>query len=601
MGQNFLYVITVNIFFAEIFSQPIQNITLLPFELNEGYVIDTPGCKIPYLDPYNDEIQIYLDKGIPPLYCWNSSPALIDSNLTHIYVIDESKMDYVSGCNSFSCCYQPFYRREVQGKESKNYPLFNVTMQCNTFNDSAAIKDEYIVVRCLCDEVEVYKDFFAFVQPFQNQKQIPKKPLNVFLLGLDSMSRLNFVRNMPQTYEFLMSINALEYKGFNKVGDNTFPNLTPMLTGFDSSELHKRCNYTENHFDNCPFIWNDYKKNDFATSFAEDLGFMGTYQFRKKGFKNQPTDYYWLFFDLVANSEIGNGRLFGVPLCYGSRFIFEVYLKYMYKFVERMQTDGTYFFTIFWTNVMTHQNLNTPLVADQYYSEFLKYMYDNGYLDNTILILNSDHGFRMGSINKMLYGMLESRLPMLYMRVPEWFLDKYPLLKNNLVVNTKRLINQFDIHDTLKDLINPYDIENKLKNIKSEVKKSYSLFEEIPKSRTCKSTYLSSCWCTCLPIRNDYLNKTIVEEISNLILSYLEENYMEVYDVNLLRYSNKLLRGNNLFEDYVFDFKTEPDGISQDITIRRYFKTEDENFREYKIIKMDSKNTNPLKKNKIFC
>jgi len=55
------------------------------------------------------------------------------------------------------------------------------------------------------------------------------------MIGIDSVSRLNFKRQFPQTYAILKNrLHAYEMAGYNKVRDNTFINLVPMFLG----ELH---------------------------------------------------------------------------------------------------------------------------------------------------------------------------------------------------------------------------------------------------------------------------------------------------------------------------------------------------------------------------
>lgn len=56
--------------------------------------------------------------------------------------------------------------------------------------------------------------------------------LDVLIIGLDSVSKLNFMRQLPKTYKLITrQLNAVVLIGFNKVGQNTFPNVVPMLTG----------------------------------------------------------------------------------------------------------------------------------------------------------------------------------------------------------------------------------------------------------------------------------------------------------------------------------------------------------------------------------
>jgi hypothetical protein len=67
----------------------------------------------------------------------------------------------------------------------------------------------------------------------------PNKPiseqtdrLSVIVLGFDSTSQLNFIRRMPKSLGFLQNnLKAIKLRGYNKVGENTLPNLVPLLSG----------------------------------------------------------------------------------------------------------------------------------------------------------------------------------------------------------------------------------------------------------------------------------------------------------------------------------------------------------------------------------
>ena len=59
-----------------------------------------------------------------------------------------------------------------------------------------------------------------------------KDLLSVMVLFMDTMSRSNFIRQMAQTRDYLLNtLDAYEFSGYNKVGDNTIVNLIPALTG----------------------------------------------------------------------------------------------------------------------------------------------------------------------------------------------------------------------------------------------------------------------------------------------------------------------------------------------------------------------------------
>lgn len=67
----------------------------------------------------------------------------------------------------------------------------------------------------------------CILSDFQHDRE-----LGVAVVGLDSVSRLNFMRQLPKSFKVITdTLDGVVLKGFNKVGENTFPNLIPILTG----------------------------------------------------------------------------------------------------------------------------------------------------------------------------------------------------------------------------------------------------------------------------------------------------------------------------------------------------------------------------------
>lgn len=155
------------------------------------------------------------------------------------------------------------------------------------------------------NNVVVYKNIHFFIQPSKLQRPPPPVPdgstspptpgntldnrtrsedaptddvrsdgaesLSVIIFGTDSASRLNMRRHLPKTYQYLTeTLGAVELLGYNKVGDNTFPNLIPVLGGLSATELvNHSCVPKKEKFDHCRWIWKDFKKNGYVTAFLE--------------------------------------------------------------------------------------------------------------------------------------------------------------------------------------------------------------------------------------------------------------------------------------------------------------------------------------------
>lgn len=324
------------------------------------------------------------------------------------------------------------------------------------------------------------------------------------IIGLDSLSRLNFHRQMNKTVDLILNkLNAIEMMGYNKIGDNTYPNLIPALTGYDTNELASSCLFPENStYDKCHFIWKTFAKAGFQTAFFEDIGYLGLFNFCRKGFLKQPTDYYIRTLMLEMEKSIATEKKLNVYLCLGGRRPIDVMFEYINKFTSRKINQPS--FSFFWSSSMTHDYFNSANLIDDDFSSFLENLSDRKILNKTILFLMSDHGIRWGSFRSTYQGMMEERQPFLSVILPKWFAEKYPEAVGNLNRNRRRLTTHFDLYETLKDLTNPSTISRKI--IRSRVQtlletepmpRGISLFLPIPTSRTCENSGIESHWCTC--------------------------------------------------------------------------------------------------------
>lgn len=116
--------------------------------------------------------------------------------------------------------------------------------------------------------------------------------LNVLVLGIDSISWLNFRRHFPKTQSFFTRHQFTPMYGFNKVGDNTFPNLVGVLTGRHYLDFWNETIGREMKFDQLQTIWKDYARAGYLTTLIEDMPSFSVFNYNRGGFSHQPTDYY---------------------------------------------------------------------------------------------------------------------------------------------------------------------------------------------------------------------------------------------------------------------------------------------------------------------
>lgn len=550
----------------------VKNVSYMKEE-HEGFLIKTIGCRITKMDPFHHSIMKYVDNKSRPEICNKGLPSLVESDTNHLYILNTSLDAYnISDTSKFGCCYKTFWRLKPAPNEADRKVKYSDN--CVNISDYVEVKEEFVKVLCYNDSKEIYKEFFSFIP--MKKKAKPKDSLNVLMIGIDSISRLNLIRTMPKTITYLKKISAFEFLGYNKVADNTFPNLVPVLTGLSTKEIEKNCWFNDTHFDQCPFIWKLYEAKNYTTVYAEDAAWMGTFNYMKNGFGNQPTDYYWSVFNYIDEKESGNRHNLNVYRCTGSKMVYKKLIDYTKRFVNKMETENVPYFGFFWGASLSHDYLNYPTIADDDYYNLFEEFYNNGYLEHTALIFMSDHGMRFGGIRSTYQGMMEERLPFLYIVLPKRFINKYPHFKLNLRTNMRRLTTHYDLHETLLDLYNYEKLSNKYFDMQNVSRKAYSLFDKIPATRTCSDAGIDDHWCTCQNSVEINTNKAEVLDAANCAVDYINNmlsKYEDCVNLTLSNVTSARLHSHSekmkfLAKDYTIIFSTNPSDALFEATVR---------------------------------
>lgn len=501
---------------------------------DQSYTIKTEGCTIPVMEPLSANIKQYISYPSLLKPCLNSSLSLLGSDKKNIWVKKEYNINKTEKYN-LSCCYQAFYRpraiRDITATSVDDRVYYD---RCKYFKNKIKVRDEFVRVTCSANYTIVYQQYFLFA-PLKKfikhdnkaEKSIDEPAYNVLILGIDGVSRLNFQRTMPKTVSLLKSKGAIEMMGYNKVGDNTFPNLVPMLIGIKENELKKVClPHMKATFDNCPFIWEWFKQAGYYTALGEDSSSLGTFNYVKVGFSNAPTDYYIHTFIDQAEKIVGSNKDFNSNLCMQDIPFYKVLLNYVEDLTTTLKSSKLFGF--FWEISMSHDYLNYPMVMDDDYVQFFNRLEAKNYLDDTIVIVVSDHGIRWGEIRSTRQGRLEERLPFLFVLTPPSFRENYTRAYDSLKLNSKRLTTPFDVYATLADLVDLKSINDTalLSRSKSNYahNRAISLFLPVPDNRTCKAADIADHWCTCH--KDSAMSKTSPEALEAAVNLVLKLNEM---------------------------------------------------------------------------
>ncbi|KAJ9574151.1 hypothetical protein L9F63_008484, partial [Diploptera punctata] len=418
--------------------------------------------------------------------------------------------------------------------------------ECKTFKRDVVIQDEYLHVTCRVNGEKIFKQYYAFVpnKPkiwnSQNIAEHTNTSYNLLLVGMDAVSRLNFHRQLPNTINTLNNLGMIELLGYNKVADEKFPNLVPLLTGQSTSELKKTCwlnNYET--LDSCPWIWKNFHNSGFISGYGEDAADLSMFFYHNEGLSQKPTDYDITPFMKQADEDTGHKNTYVANLCLGNHMCLETLFDYISKFANSFKNYRKFGF--FWSNSLTHDNLNYASLADNSYVRLIRQLDSSEVLTNTILILLSDHGLRNSKITEVNQGYLEDKLPHVFFIFPKTFEKMYPLAINNLKSNTHRLTTAFDIHKTLLDLTNPeLKIDNQiLRQRRFELQRenstrAISLFLRVPESRTCKDAEIGLHYCTCLISKSISPTGKLVQDIGNGLVQYINSLLKKYTECSLL-------------------------------------------------------------------
>ncbi|XP_039494201.1 uncharacterized protein LOC120453520 [Drosophila santomea] len=467
--------------------------TLYALESNgKKYFVNNPQCQMGHPNPFASNIQ-HIYKKHSYIVC-DKSPDMI----TVIFNQTDSTYRLHKNENS-TCCFKQILRAGSSTNADHQYKL----RPCVEFQQDHLVPTEVTAMITYCrrppfDKVS-QKDAFSFVHPrkdrIDNPTSLHKRRPSVLLWGIDSISRMTLELTMPRMFEYLNSQHWFELQGYNKMGDNTFPNLMAILTGFNKTYANARCHPDKvRGLDACPFIWKDFKDKGYTTAFAEDWSKFSTFDYSSRGFFNPPTDVYGRPLVLAVEKELRMTQQGQMPYCLGRRPASEYIYDLGVQFTKVNRNSS--FFGMFWTNTFSHNDFSMPSAMDERMVKYMRTLDKNGIMDNTIIIFFSDHGARFGPLRKLDSGFVEERLPFIYIRVPRWIREKYPKLLRNLQVNRNRLASPYDIHATLRHILELDTPKDKLPRPEG-CSTCHSVFEEVDWSRNCSQAGIEEHWCTC--------------------------------------------------------------------------------------------------------
>ncbi|XP_021696525.1 uncharacterized protein LOC5564096 isoform X2 [Aedes aegypti] len=581
----------------------------------KGFLVWGPGCKILDLDPLADDVMRLFHKEhfVPcsakkPLTTieqamqttTTTTTSSTKSTLENDTVVLRFHRDRIAShlphyMKYIECCYQSIERSGINEKADNKFNLG----ECKYFSHDVLLPPNVtngVMVRCKGSvsptsktRKSVYTNVHAFIRakPAVQERlerfrdSYKQRPLSVLMVGIDSISRLNLIRAMPHTAQHLYDTGWFELKGYNKIDDNTFPNLMAILTGYNSTLAYDKCNPRKvGQLETCPFVWNMFTNSGYVTAYAEDEASINTFNYHKYGFVKPPTDYYLRPMALAAEKNLVKKTKNSLTMCLG----YETYADFIYKYALDFATfyKDEPSFGLFWTNTFSHNDISDPSSMDLRIRYYLEQLDERGILNNSMVIFFSDHGLRFGAVRSLLTGWLEERLPFMFMWLPEWFKEQHPEAVQALKINRNRLTNPYDLHATLKHIL---ELSERVDNLPAPFScpNCQSIFQEMPWNRSCEETSIAPHWCTCSNFEKIDKSSKIVHEVLSYVIDSINKD-LEDHQKNLTKKLcakiqlksislAKVARYPDAAEphtDYLLIFDAKPGSGKFETTVRHY-------------------------------
>ncbi|XP_014480678.1 PREDICTED: uncharacterized protein LOC106747559 [Dinoponera quadriceps] len=474
-----------------------------------------------------------------------------------------------------ACCWSSVVRPKLDKPKKDDYDSKISVKQCENFTGQVSLPAEVEVVYVSCRSKTakkpakvkakakqttktVYENVHAVLNPEKvrdrvdhsvNQSDTPRK-LSVLILGIDSVSRLNFYRTMPKTEKYLRETGWIGLKGYNKIGDNTFPNLMAILTGQNSQQAYSRCKPTVAYkLDNCPFLWHNFRNAGYVTAYGEDETVLNTFNYLKVGFVEPPTDYYLRPYMLASEKLLKVKKRFNMKYCTGPETSFERIFDYAVNFARTFV--GVPYFGFFWTNTVSHDNMNGISSMDSRVLQRFELLEQEAVLNDSMVVFLSDHGMRWGAIRNTFVGWYEERLPYIYVWLPEWFRRENPEAHRALEINQNRLTSPYDLYETFRDIL------GLAAEPSAGCATCQSLFAPVPRERGCQDAGVAYHWCTCTAFKSANLHDRIVTNGIQKFLDHVENIVRNYKDKKGRRLCARLKLKKLHRVDRVIDFGTE--------------------------------------------
>ena len=303
---------------------------------------------------------------------------------------------------------------------------------------------------------------------------------NIIILYIDSVSRVNSLRQLKKTLKFFERF--MSYNGVSQYKKPSRRFHSFQFFKYQSFLFHTRNNYPilfygQTRNSNIVLITKYLKENGYVTCYSNDACRKDNVRTLHNLTYEEDYDHEFMICD--PNKESINGNT--IRCLYGNQIIEYLY-EYGNQFWRKYENNRKYLSIL--SNVGHEGTLEVLKYSDNVIFNFLNNLFNSNLLKDSSIILMSDHGVGMPSFYYIYdFYNIEENLPMLYMIINDRKNISYEEQYKYISENQQSFITSYDIYNTVGNLIFGDEYINiKNKTLNNDTPKSQygkSLFERI--------------------------------------------------------------------------------------------------------------------------
>ena len=342
-------------------------------------------------------------------------------------------------------------RKEIINMEDENIPQKvkdDIEVTVDFYEEPAEVKINLKRNETLAEQ----RDKLAKKQKNSYNKVLSK---NILTLYIDSLSRADFRRKLPKTLQFIEKFyksgknetnESFQFFKYHGVGRFTLLNNVPAFWGTYSLETEYGKFFLENYKQR-GFITgnaqNHCAKETVASDDIESIHYSG-YDHELNGFYCDPNNE-------KVNNTLSNfmGANSMTPRCLYGKHTGEHNMEYALQFFRAYKDRSKYFHL----GLMDNHEFTSEGIAllDDHIIDFLNQFKEEGFLSDTTIIFQTDHGhayFSPYNIVKSADHEKELVLPAFYLIIPKKHFKDFDHIRENLVHNENSMVSPFTIYNS---------------------------------------------------------------------------------------------------------------------------------------------------------